>query len=42
MIDAAIKSSRISAGEIVRLSKKPMASKKNEKVANAINYAGSF
>ena len=41
MIDAAIKSGRMSAGEIAGSSKKPIVGKKKEEEANAINYAGS-
>ena len=41
MIDAAIKSGRMSAGETAGSSKKPIAGKKKEEEANAINYAGS-
>ena len=41
MIDAAIKSGRMSVEEIAGWSKKPIAGKKKEGEANAINYAGS-
>ena len=39
ILDAAIKSGRMSAEEMSRSSKKPMASKKKEGEANAISYA---
>ena len=41
MIDSTIKSGKMSAEEITGLSKKPIASKKNEREANAINYTCS-
>ena len=41
MIDVAIKSGRISVGEMSGTSKKPMASRKKEREANAISYASS-
>ena len=41
MIDAAIKSGRMSVRETSGSSKKPMASKKKEKKANATSYASS-
>ena len=41
MIDAAIKSGRISAGETSGTSKQPMASRKTEGEANAVSYASS-
>ena len=42
MIDAAIKSGRMSARETSGSSKKPIASKKKEGEANAISYASSL
>ena len=41
MIDAAIKSGRMSIGETTGSSKKPITGKKKEEEANAINYASS-
>ena len=41
MIDAAIKSGRMSVGETAGSSKKPIVGKKKEEEANVINYADS-